>query len=155
MSCCCCRCCCRFHVNCTAPAHSKFTFVPEDGEDLFNTLEASAASSGGGRRPQHTCFANHGARRHVYPVDVTRQRHIWGVPKVQKTVLEKEFIPTGDHGEFLMTIVRDPTQRLFSYLHFRARKLYNAANSNSSDHGGKQVGGWVSTIAIALSEWVE
>eukprot|EP00750_Incisomonas_marina_P019840 INCI3636.1.p1 GENE.INCI3636.1~~INCI3636.1.p1 ORF type:complete len:270 (-),score=46.63 INCI3636.1:960-1769(-) len=120
----------RFHVNCTPPAHSQFTFVPEDGEDLFNMLEVSAASSS---PPEHSCFANHGARRHIYPIDVTGKRHIWGIPKIAKTILEKEFVPTQDHGEFLMTIVRDPTQRLFSYLHFRARKLYNAAHSNDGD----------------------
>ena len=117
-------------MNCTPPAHSQFTFVPEDGEDLFNMLEVSAASSS---PPEHSCFANHGARRHIYPIDVTGKRHIWGIPKIAKTILEKEFVPTQDHGEFLMTIVRDPTQRLFSYLHFRARKLYNAAHSNDGD----------------------
>jgi hypothetical protein len=144
----------RYNVSCTVPAHTNFTLTADDGKQLWAQLDSWR------RRPRvpfedpthiknantklaenrsvtvkghHLCVASHGERRHVFPVDVTGQfaesfERVKGWSRQQ----------AGRAGEasalrvFLVTVVRDPVQRLFSYLHFRAHKRYNAALQNHS-----------------------
>ena len=126
----------RYGVDCTPPVTSPFTLVPEDGSLLVEKLDEWATSADPDAADHKACYANHGARRHIYPVDITGTQHIWG--KARSGVIELEFIPKAEHKVFLMTTVRNPVERLFSFLHFRASKLFNKQRAEESGLDGEK-----------------
>eukprot|EP00750_Incisomonas_marina_P029197 INCI7068.1.p1 GENE.INCI7068.1~~INCI7068.1.p1 ORF type:complete len:595 (+),score=106.59 INCI7068.1:196-1980(+) len=121
----------KWGTTCIEPMRREFTLSGKDGDVIMMTLAlwaqkernssaavdslsqfnasqaktlgaAAAASAAASSETHRLCAANHGTRRTVYPASLSFSNRT-----------------------FLMTVIRDPVDRIFSYIHFTAMKKSN------------------------------